>query len=167
MAHDYFVVAHLQVLQNTVFLFHVCCPAVFRQRPSASASVQVDSTADSSNNNFVLFGSSEDTLQHLGGETKVKRKERVQELSLKVQMEKNYVNRNAKQARELKDSNEKILALERTLQVPIVPSSPPRSGHQCFSTFFSPYTILVSCVCSLSWTFSMVTQCGTQERAVL
>ena len=41
----------------------------------------------------------------------------MQELSLKVQMEKNYVNRNAKQARELKDSNEKILALERTLQV--------------------------------------------------
>lgn len=34
-----------------------------------------------------------------------------------MQMEKNYVNRNAKQARELKDSNEKILALERTLQV--------------------------------------------------
>lgn len=43
----------------------------------------------------------------------------MQELSLKVQMEKNYVNRNAKQARELKDSNEKIHALERTLQVRI------------------------------------------------
>lgn len=41
----------------------------------------------------------------------------VQELSLKVQMEKNYVNRNAKQARELKESQEKIVALERTLQV--------------------------------------------------
>ena len=40
-----------------------------------------------------------------------------QELSLKVQMEKNYVNRNAKQARELKESQEKIVALERTLQV--------------------------------------------------
>lgn len=50
-------------------------------------------------------------------------KRSVQEMSLKIQMEKNYVNRNAKQARELKDSNEKILALERTLQV--------RTTHSC------------------------------------
>jgi hypothetical protein len=55
----------------------------------------------------------------------------LQELSLKVQMEKNYVNRNAKQARELKDSNEKILALERTLQV-----------HHTLSSYQFPYQCL-------------------------
>jgi hypothetical protein len=40
----------------------------------------------------------------------------VQELSLKVQMEQNYVSRNAQQARSIKEGSEKILALERTLQ---------------------------------------------------
>lgn len=41
---------------------------------------------------------------------------RMQELELKVQMEKEFANRGAKQTRAIKASDEKVVALERTLQ---------------------------------------------------
>lgn len=40
----------------------------------------------------------------------------LQELELKVQMEKEFAHRGAKQVRAIKDSDEKVVALERTLQ---------------------------------------------------
>jgi ribosomal protein S17E len=40
----------------------------------------------------------------------------VQELDVKVQMEQGYVTRNAKQARDMRESTSKLLALEKTLQ---------------------------------------------------
>jgi hypothetical protein len=40
----------------------------------------------------------------------------LQELSIKVQLEERYVVRNAKQSRENKEANNKLIALEQTLQ---------------------------------------------------
>ena len=40
----------------------------------------------------------------------------LQELDMKVQMEKGFVMRSAKQTRDIKDANSKLLALEKTLQ---------------------------------------------------
>lgn len=40
----------------------------------------------------------------------------LQELELKIQMEKEFAHRGAKQVRAIKDSDEKVVALERTLQ---------------------------------------------------
>jgi hypothetical protein len=44
------------------------------------------------------------------------RRQMLQELETKIQMEQGYVSRNAKQSRDIRQANEKLLALERTMQ---------------------------------------------------